>query len=225
MEQAQLAKNKPSQYYSQGDYFGFCGGYAIHAILEAYGLDDGRKPWNYAPVNQHLESINLKDRLMQYLGITTPKLMKATLEENGMNAEVHSASDLSNEGKINSLKHIIDEGEPVILLVNNPYLSNGSKDEFGRLYKAHWIGVWGYKRSSDTFYIQDSWGFSNTWDDNLPVGNKERSAKELRKDWQGVLYTLPFRYLYITVSPKPKGENMSTAFKSIKNPRELNQAV
>lgn len=53
---------KPSSYHSQGDFLGYCGGYAIHAVLDAYGLADGRKPGLYAPVLQQLDGANIIDR-------------------------------------------------------------------------------------------------------------------------------------------------------------------
>lgn len=65
----------------------------------------------------------------------------------------------------------------------------------------HWITLWGYDDKKKVFYVYDSAASRKLYDD-VPIGNKKRSYKQILRDWKGAdlaKFIWNWEYFYIEV--------------------------
>lgn len=176
----------PAEYLQQGS--SHCGMYAVKGIVSAYGLDDGKRPEEY-----HLTLFG------RVTGWAFPWTITRTLAHYGLASHVAMAPYQSDEKRLNMLKTLLDEGKPVILLIGNGYIANGSFSMLKAKRYSHWVTLWGYSDDEKSFYVYDSWVSKGNYD-RMPIGNKKRSYADVLRDWGSVLILFgPWKYLYITV--------------------------
>lgn len=188
-----VLKVKPKEYLKQG--ISHCGAYSVKGILSALGKDRTDHPKEYHPNwFGHLTGVTLNRKYW-------PGVFRA----HGVKATPRYAGKLPNNKRLNVLKRIIANGNPMMLSIGNGYLKNGKYSWFmGRLMVQHWITLWGYDDNKKIFYIYDSAVPKNQYSKNIPVGNVRRTYNQVLRDWQGAFISQIIRgmkpYHYIEIS-------------------------
>src|SRR3989338_11017470 len=104
-----IISRKPKGYYKQG--ISHCGAFAVKAILEAYGKDDGREPRDYHPTF-----------FGKMTGLTLGfDYWPPVLRSFGISAQAHKADNLNPDEKIQLLKNLLSKNNPVMLRIGNGY--------------------------------------------------------------------------------------------------------
>lgn len=182
-----VVSRSPKEYLKQGKLY--CGQYSAWGILSAYGL-----------VNQD-NPLNLSSPLGRISGLTTPQMMISILTKNGLEAEMKTVKNLTNEEQLTTLKEEVAKDRPVALLVNNGYKHKDGYSKFNQATTLHWVTVWGYDDKQQTFFLYDPAVKSEHHNKNIPTGNVAREYKQVLRDWKGWAFPLFERYRYITVKP------------------------
>lgn len=182
---------EPEKYYEQN--VPYCGGFSIAGILSAYQMDGSES------ASEHM---SLLGRLIGGMG---PADMIYSLEKSGLEGTINRANKLSDSAKIDLLKDEINKGYPVLLLVGNGYNKDGTYSGMKSqgLTHLHWITLWGYHTNG--FFIYDSVVHPYQYEP-VPIGNVERSNKEILRDWICPFYLSPFLgNTYIVLGDKGAG--------------------
>ena len=195
-----VLSKRPKEYLKQGP--SHCGMYSIKAILSAYGKDTKEHPKDYHTnwIGQHLFSFAIGKRYNEKI-----------LEAHGLEAQMDTAKNLSDDEKITLLKTLVSRDNPAMIRVGNGYVSCTYNPIIGKL-AAHWITLWGYDDEKKYFYVYDSALPQKCWGGNLPIGNTTRTYKEILRDWNfgdKIWHFLSWNtsrepYLYIQVGENSK---------------------
>lgn len=183
---------KPAEYLKQG--FSHCGAYSVKGILSAYGLDNKGHPKEYHP-----------GWFGRFTGVTlNSQYWPRVLRSHGLRAEVKSAKHIPGNKKLDVLKQLLVEGNPVMVSIGNGYLPNGEYNAFrGKVVVGHWITVWGYDDEEKAFFVYDSAVPKDRYDKSVPVGNIKRTYTQMLRDWKGALIVKIIRgfedYHYIEI--------------------------
>lgn len=188
-----IISKKPKEYLQQGP--SHCGAYSVKGILSSFGLDKKGHPKEYHP--------NWFGRLTGWtLG---RQYWVKILKFHGIDSEIDSADNFSDEEKINLLKTLLSKDTPVMIRIGNGYYhSREYSPVLGRIVP-HWITLWGYDDTKQLFYIYDSGMLKRHWDQDIPIGNTTRIYREILKDWNfgrwqpWSWYTSPQNFLYIKI--------------------------
>lgn len=187
---------RPNEYLQQGP--SHCGAYSVKGILSAFGLDTKNHPREY-----HLNWLG------KITGFTLGNNYYVDiLRSHGVKAERKTAKHLPELEKLYSLKKLLANGTPVMVLIGNGYINSRRYNPIlGRIIR-HWITLWGYDDQNQIFYVYDSALPKRYWDDSLPVGNTTRTYDELLRDWSFGRWQFWYWYMgrdnfvYIQVSKK-----------------------
>lgn len=184
---------KPNEYLVQG--LSHCGAYSVKAILSAFGKDDKERPEDY-----HSDLFN------RFTGLTYGKsYWPEILGKYGISAELNSAKNLPNVGKIELLKTLLSKNVPVMIRIGNGYFRSKKYNPFMGKIIGHWITLWGYDDKENVFYVYDSGLTKNLYED-IPVGNTRRTYDEILRDWTfgrgqfWAWYISPDNYVYIKIN-------------------------
>lgn len=166
-----IVSREPEQYLKQG--LSHCGVYMLKGILSAYGKDDKNHPKEYHTnwVGRNLFSFT-----------TGREYYDKIFASYGIQTETNSAQYLSNEERLNLLKALLVEDNPVMIRIGNGYINCTYNPLVGQ-FMPHWITSWGYDDERKIFYVYDSGLPKKCWNTNLPIGNTARTYKEILRDW------------------------------------------
>ncbi|OGF99623.1 hypothetical protein A2153_03620 [Candidatus Gottesmanbacteria bacterium RBG_16_38_7b] len=186
---------KPKGYLTQG--LSHCGAFSVKAILSAYGLDNKTHPKNYHPV-----------WIGKLTGLTLGKNYYVNiLKSYGVDSEIKTAENLSNNERLDLLKSLLAQDTPVMVRIGNGYIHSTKYNPIlGRIF-IHWITLWGYDDRKQIFYVYDSAMLKKHWSKNNPIGNTTRTYKEILRDWNfGKWHPLnwiviPKNFVYIKINP------------------------
>jgi hypothetical protein len=167
---------KPEKYYEQN--VPYCGGFSVAGIISAYHLDANE------PVSTYMS------RLGRLVGGMGPTDIIKSLELVGMKGTIHRANRFSDSCKIDLLRSELDKGCPVIMLIGNGFNKDGTYSDIKSqgITHLHWITLWGYHDSG--FFVYDSVAHPYQYE-LVPIGNVERSGKEILRDWIRPFYLSP----------------------------------
>jgi len=166
---------RPQEYLKQG--LSHCGVYSVKAILSAYGRDLKKRPEDYhTSWFERLTGIAL-----------TRQYVANILQKNGLSTTVETARELSDEGKLNTLKQILSSNTPVLLSIGNGYRSDGSYNPIRARIIGHFITLWGYDDKKQVFYVYDSCVPKDRYDKTSPIGNTKRTYPQIIRDWKTAL--------------------------------------
>jgi hypothetical protein len=181
-----ILSKAPKQYLFQ--QFLHCGGFTVKAVLSAYGLDDKKSPKEY-----HANPV------MRFLGAATVKDLVKEIEKKGLTVTKENVHRKKDEEKLNAIKNLLKKDIPVIIPISGGYNHNGEYSKLAGTFLGHYISIWGFDDEKKVFYIYDSYIRGN--EDTLPIGNVERSYKDLLRDWKGPLHhkLLGYDYLYLAI--------------------------
>ena len=150
-----------------------CGETNLRIILASFNIP-------YTPP----ESLRLRIRLLGYSFIQD---ISEILEIHGLSAPVRHANHLKDQDKLGTIKHHIDNDQPVLLAIGNGYLHRGVYTPIARYFIGHFVTIYGYSDEEEIFYIYDPY-LEGSFPDEIPAGNETRTFNELLRDWQGPLY-------------------------------------
>lgn len=171
-----------------------CGAFAVKAVLNAFGRDPGREPWEL--------HTSVLSRLTG--SATSIDYYPAILRSFGVDAEAKNADALPHPDKIDLLRSLLAAGNPVILSIGNHFDRNDGhwRPWRGKVF-SHWISVWGYDHAQRVFHTYDP--LAHVDDADAPIGNKARTYETLLRIWPGSLPSrrLLGRYAYIDVRGPP----------------------
>ena len=186
----------PKEYPYGGDKD--CGVLTAKTILSGYDLDRYANAADYHP-----------NAFVKTMGWTTPEMLKAILNNNGLHSEIGYAQG-SDSSKVSFLKYLLQKGHPVVLMV-----AGVSPQKVASLPKylrfvpivfskviLHWITIWGFDDERQVFYVYDSSVPLGTAD-TVPIGNREIKYRKAIKVWgagilPGFLKMFGRGFLYIT---------------------------
>ena len=184
-----IVSKRPKEFLKQG--LMHCGAYSVKAVLEAYGKDDKQNPEDY-----HLSWWR------RISGLTSAYTWQKVLRNYGLKADAGDIRSLSPAERLHFLKELLSQNTPVMVRIGNGYLPSGKYNPIiGRII-GHWITIWGYDDAEQVFYAYDSAVAPKLYDRYVPTGNKQRTYKEMLRDWRGGLFPWPFwKFVYIKISP------------------------
>ena len=172
-----IISRKPNGYYKQG--ISHCGAFAVKAVLESYGKDDGREPRDYHPTF-----------FGKITGLTLGfDYWPPVLRSFGISAQAHKADNLNPDEKIQLLKNLLSKNNPVMLRIGNGYDASGRYNKIQGKMIAHWITLWGYDDARKIFYVYDPC-LSTGKQAMLPIGNTTRTYQDIIRDWHRAVFSL-----------------------------------
>lgn len=193
--------NAKSLWYTPQDYFEqnvpYCGGFSVAAVLSAFGMYNGE------PISYFMSDLG------RLFGGMFPHDVVDSLERYGIRSKSRRAIGISDAEKLALLRNEIDKGLPVIILVGNGFekAGNYSKAKSQGITHLHWLSIWGYHEQG--FFIYDSVAHPYQYE-QVPVGNKERSNKEILRDWVRPFYLAPFiGNTFISIEQIPEAAKIS----------------
>lgn len=158
---------RPKEYLKQG--LSHCGVYSVKAILSAYGLDTKKRPEEY-----HTSWFGMLTG-----AALTKQYITNILRAHGLNTTVKTAKDLTDQEKLAVLKKILSYNTLVLLSIGNGYKQNGEYSSIRAKIIGHFITLWGYDDRKQVFYVYDSAVPKNSYDGDIPIGNKKRTYAEI----------------------------------------------
>lgn len=170
-----IVSKRPKQYLKQGP--SHCGVYCVKAILSAYGKDNEKAPQDY-----HIDWLRRKSPLSFTFG---KHYYDKIFKKYGLHTETKSAEKLTDQERLIQLKLILVKNLPVMIRIGNGFIRNNRYNRIlGRIIP-HWITLWGYDDTQQTFHVYDSGLPKHYWrDKNLPIGNTTRTYNEILRDWK-----------------------------------------
>ena len=167
-----------------------CGAYSVKAVLEAAAKTTSRI--------LKISFIMVAKNIGIDLGVHLAKVLR----NYGLKADAGDIRSLSPAERLHFLKELLSQNTPVMVRIGNGYLPSGKYNPIiGRII-GHWITIWGYDDAEQVFYAYDSAVAPKLYDRYVPTGNKQRTYKEMLRDWRGGLFPWPFwKFVYIKISP------------------------
>ncbi|MCF7798412.1 C39 family peptidase [Candidatus Woesearchaeota archaeon] len=176
---------KPTAYIQQK--WMDCGAYAVKAVMNLYGEDLDLPPRKY------LSSLG-----KIFFGFMFPSTIKHVFSKTKkFTAPILRAK--KSKHKLLLLKKELEQGHPVIILINNIYTKQRKKALIKKYYALHWVTLLGYDDEKKIFYVYDSLPHTSTYQKGLPAGNFAINYGDFLTFWKGRFISKMVNYLYIPV--------------------------
>jgi hypothetical protein len=165
-----------------------CGETNARGILEAFQIP-------FRPPDR----LRLRIRIFGYSFIED---ISRLLQSHGIDAQVQSATQMSDYQKLTTIMEHIRQDRPVLLAIGNGHLRRGVYSPLARNLIGHFITVYGYDESKQIFYIYDPY-LEGSYLEKIPVGNEVRTFAQFLRDWQGPFYYrfIGMDHVYMPVCP------------------------